>query len=336
MRKTISKSILSLLVIAFLVFGNPYLKERLENDPYREDRSYKGIIRIWHVVEFKPFRGSIGSALQNAAKRVETNEHGVFFEVKAMDKTEYEARKARGESPDMISFSYDKKNDWAFLPLNPDLELLLPEMWRGKGYDPLSNTCKALPYTASKRAILFNTALLQDLQIHVEGTAVGKNELNEIIDSAERELIKNDRKNIYLAAGDAEFLKSVGITAEVCEQDEFREGKALLAAGDLRMVNETQNRVNNGKAPAFLPAAFEGEEDLVQFIGIHAKIEPEKVLYAEAFIKILFDDSVQREFVSLGLISPYAAIMEETEEEDMLLRDHRNSFHEKRIRSLFE
>ena len=173
-REWVPRLIATVLIAAYLLFMPAYLNDALKERTYDEkfsptEEPYTGIISVWHIVGFKPYSGSMSTALAAIAKGIERRHHGVFFDVIAMDETEYTERLARGESPDLLSFPLgvcypDQLSAFDELPV----ECISKDMaavgeWDGKSY--------ALPYAMSAHALIVNTGLFQERGAMVpEGT----------------------------------------------------------------------------------------------------------------------------------------------------------------------
>ena len=92
-REWVPRLIATVLIAAYLLFMPAYLNDALKERTYDEkfsptEEPYTGIISVWHIVGFKPYSGSMCTALAAIAKGIERRHHGVFFDVIAMDETE--------------------------------------------------------------------------------------------------------------------------------------------------------------------------------------------------------------------------------------------------------
>lgn len=59
---------------------NDALKERTYDEKFSPtEEPYTGIISVWHIVGFKPYSGSMSTALAAIAKGIERRHHGVFL-----------------------------------------------------------------------------------------------------------------------------------------------------------------------------------------------------------------------------------------------------------------
>ena len=97
---------LLLLIAAFLVFAPPYLLRGLSQDYVHavfepEPITWRGVLKVWHIVEFRTYQGSVTSHLSARVEAFSKSHPGVFFEVTGMTAEEFAERYARGERPDV-------------------------------------------------------------------------------------------------------------------------------------------------------------------------------------------------------------------------------------------
>lgn len=111
--------------VLFVWFSPSLIKDGLMNDVYREWLEYKeepavGMIKIWHVVGFKPYVGSLGNWLQKRTDEFKKRFIGVYFEVSSYSVEDAKEQLARGNLPDLISFGNDVFDMDTFLELTED------------------------------------------------------------------------------------------------------------------------------------------------------------------------------------------------------------------------
>ena len=112
--KRIAVSILLLVPqMLFLIFSPGLFKDKLNTDPYREWMQFKrepavGVIKVWHIVGFKPYVGSLGKWLEDTANACSSGYIGIYFEVSSFTGEEAAEQLSRGVLPDVISFSGDR------------------------------------------------------------------------------------------------------------------------------------------------------------------------------------------------------------------------------------
>ena len=77
--------IMTIIMAAFMILSPKYfMSSRTRLTLQRDEQNteqYQGIIEVWHIVGFKPYRGSLGSWVSNTAKQLEKRHSGVYLEV---------------------------------------------------------------------------------------------------------------------------------------------------------------------------------------------------------------------------------------------------------------
>jgi hypothetical protein len=143
----LKRRLASFLIIAasvlFLVFTPSYFTNLLGRDEYSEwmktaKEPPVDVIKLWHVGGVRPYSGSLGNWLKQNAERYSKRFTGVYFEVKTYSEEAAIEQLARGNYPDIISFSSENQLDIALLDLSADgvFELI------------------AIPYCFSKRVVV--------------------------------------------------------------------------------------------------------------------------------------------------------------------------------------
>jgi len=335
-KRIIGALLLSVMVVVFLYVAAPYLDASLDDEAENEEyRGFSGIIHVWHVVGFKPYSGSLGSALSDIAKTVEKQHYGIFYEVDAIDIEEYEMRRLRGETPDILSFPLGLSDSRELLALDPACEMMLPEAWRGIGTGE-DGAVKSLAYAASSRMVLINTALMQEYGGIMPEKFADMQWLSDTYANITASIEAKRRKGIYAVAGDASLPESLGVEGKTAEYDAFRKGKASVGIADLRAVAEMDSLEKAGKGFPFeaFPLASDSE-NLVQFIAISASADSEKQLFAKEYVSALFGEKAQKSFLKLGLISPYYMLREGEAENDPVLISAYDAFDAAKIPNTF-
>lgn len=106
----IISTILFVFIAAYLIVSPKYFLERIGTEPYRDFFLPKiepssGVIKVWHIVSFKPYSGSLGNWLKNMTKKYSNKYVNVYFDVYSMTREDAEEQLARDERPDIISFA---------------------------------------------------------------------------------------------------------------------------------------------------------------------------------------------------------------------------------------
>lgn len=160
--------------------------------PKREP--YTGKIKVWHIVAFRPYVGSLGSFLKEAAKAVNKKYFGVIIEIEAITGEEAAERLECGEKPDAFSFPAGFFETDALRPLSEELrETASERVDTDLGLN--GNVLYAVPYCASCNFILYYPDL-----IDAEGALKTEN--------SDEEAFK--KKKVSALAADA------GITGRLC------------------------------------------------------------------------------------------------------------------------
>ena len=73
----------ALLVLAYLVIMPGYLLQQPRDWTLKKQQenqeTFAGIITLWHIVDFKPYAGSLGTWLSDRAATFEKRHFGVFI-----------------------------------------------------------------------------------------------------------------------------------------------------------------------------------------------------------------------------------------------------------------
>lgn len=138
-------------ITAFAVFSPLYYNDRLYNEAYSEWLKGKRerdsqIINVWHVVDFKPYSGSLGGWIEKRARKYFSDHSGVYYEVCSVSPEEAESMLERGMKPDVVSFAWGRFPASFFTPAEAN------------------DTEKpfALPYCASCRVLVYDPTAFTD------------------------------------------------------------------------------------------------------------------------------------------------------------------------------
>lgn len=96
-------------ILLFVLFLPDYVDDKITQNPFEQwldhkKESFSGIITVWHVVKFKPYIGSVGNVIKNAADSVQKNHFKVYFDVTTLSLDDALSLVQNGEFPDAISF----------------------------------------------------------------------------------------------------------------------------------------------------------------------------------------------------------------------------------------
>lgn len=298
-RQTITSLIMTILIAVFMVFSPKYIMSSRSlltlqrNEENTEE--YQGIIHVWHMVGFKPYRGSLGSWVSNAAKQLEKRHSGVYLEVDSITMEEYEARIARGEQPDVFSYPLGCVYAEQLCELTTEIPALRGNLTGTGRYD---GRMYGVPYAASGYLLVHNQRLMQEKGADAES-------ISDILKSGEAE-----------SAGDPVQACIWGVTGEMRTVEDFLEEKAVSAFMDARAAGDLFQKVQNGKGFPFETVSCSNYSDLVQLIGVNINIEADKLPYIYEFIDLCLKEENQRELMSIGLMPAIAEIKREKAEDE--------------------
>ena len=111
LRKRVAIMLLLLIPqVLFLLYSPKFFTGKVDSDPYSEWMQFEreapvSVIKVWHIVGFKPFVGSLGNWLKETAKAYAADRFGVYIDVSSFTPEEAAEQLARGLVPDVISFS---------------------------------------------------------------------------------------------------------------------------------------------------------------------------------------------------------------------------------------
>ena len=255
-------------LIAFVVFSPQLVSLLFARDGYGDwfriqSEPKACIINVWHVVEFKPYMGSIGGWLEKIADKYRKRVNGIHFNVISVSIEDAEVMLKRGLEPDVISFSYgfinDRQADEYLYELDDSFSSRNDISVTAGSFD---GRLYALPLCASGYVLIYQPGA---------DTEFSKEELIESAGSVE------------------EFKKGKALSC-ICD---------MRVAGDIYRAGLTGGAVQFDAEPYSLNAAEDRE---VQFIGIWKGIEEYKLKYAAEFILRATNKPAQDDLCGLGLM----------------------------------
>ena len=297
-RQIILSLVMTALMAAFMAISPGYIAgDRMPLTLQREAENiedYQGIITIWHIVGFKPYQGSLGSWMSSAAAQFEKKHRGVYFEVDSITEDEYDARIARGEQPDVFSFSLGK----VYVDQLREMNMEIPEL-KGNlfGIGCSGGKLYAVPYAASGYLLMHNQRLVQEMGMDADGMA---------------DMLKSGNAS---AAGNAVCACVYGAAGELLTEEDFLEEKAASAFMDARAAGDLQRKVQNGKGFPFEAAPCGNYSDLVQLIGINVNAHPDKLGCIYELIELCLSQENQMGLCDIGLMPAVAEIQPDKADE---------------------
>lgn len=147
------------VIILFVIYLPQYADKELGRNLFHEWQTpkrepYTGKIKIWHIAAFRPYVGSLGSFLKEAAKAVNKRYFGVIIEVEAITPEEAAERLECGDKPDAFSFPAGFIEPEDLRPFGEELrEAVTERVDTSLGLS--GNVLYAVPYCASCSFILY-------------------------------------------------------------------------------------------------------------------------------------------------------------------------------------
>lgn len=306
--------ILIILIVFFLVFSPSLILKGLDRSVYtlrqeKKDRSYKGLISLWHIVSFKTAEQSGYSLLSTRAGVFEKQNAFTYIKLFAMTAEEAKERLASGEKPDIVSFPLGFFADNELTAFKSHAELL-------PAYSSLSET--ALPYMADSYRLAANSALFSANSISLPLTEdMTKDEFysyasllpNSFISASDTEGLCPSAALSYLSLeGDTEL--DFPLLHNIGTREDFVSGQSPLY---LCPFSESTSLLNDKNASLLGLSFFKlsNYSDMVQMIGIFPQDDTAKLEMCETFCNSLLKGFVQKAVFSCGML-PVAKIESNT------------------------
>lgn len=316
-------------LVVFLLLAPPLISAQLNHNYYREwlkggDESFHGIIKVWHIVEFKPYQGSVTAFIEALATSIEAKHPGVYFEITGLTYEAAESRLARGEQPHVWSFPIGMLGSMNFRAVSGNFNSL---EYKGN-ITPLymGDDIAALPYLFSGYFLMGNTVLMQRLgltfleQGDYERLLAGDSEaVTDLLQSAMNS--KSTTRYGALIAPSA-IAARLNLSGKLGESGDFKAQQVPLMIGDARAYGDEVRREN---AFSMDVVPLGGFTDLLQYIGMDSAIDDARVFYAEELISLLLDEAQQRKLCSLGAL-PVTPINGELQFSDSMLQSFYNAY----------
>lgn len=305
-------------VLAFLLLAPIFLQEALPQNQYYEwmqpaPEAYSGIIRVWHIAQFKPYKGSFGNYLAQWSHKVEKKHVGIYFEVLSMTEEEATTRLLRGETPDIYSFPAGYTDSEGLL----ELGLQTPEYIGNLNDVGRDGGLYAAPYAVSGYCLLVNSQILQECN-QILPESVDSDWLNSAQQSMTFERGKK-RTKISGVAGDTVMAAYWGLNAPVAPYEDFLNKRAAMAIADVRAAGDLQRSLENNKGFTYEFRTLDGFTTLVQLLGINKSIEAQKIPYALEFIQLMLSEEVQATLADIGAFPATVLATEPKYDQEVLL-----------------
>ncbi len=265
---TVLELVIAAAIIFYLVLMPVKITSHLERNAYNKilkpdmpEETF--ILTIWHIVDFKPYTGSLGSFFNAYCVDFEKVNNGIFAESTAMTLEEYNERTARGESADIYSFPLSIMNDMDLLCYEAGEHEFLFDT---EEYGIVNGERSAIPYALSGSFLVGNSELMQ------------KNNIDFTADNIE---------SLSVSAGDNES---------------FLEKKESLTVMDAGTLGATERKYEAGKGFRIEALPLESSARLIQLIGISEKIADEKKEAAVSYVEGICESKRIEKLCALGMI----------------------------------
>lgn len=165
---------------------------------------WEGVLTVWQVSTWRTAKGARDYLLQQACRRVEKANRGLYFEVESISEETLLARLAAGQTPDILSFPSGMEVPFRDLCMGLTHEAaLLPALEAAVADE---GTAWALPWMASGSLVAVNTGLAQDYGVLPDGDAWSAQSLLEAAQAAYRVVGTKNPKTIYGLSGASQNL----------------------------------------------------------------------------------------------------------------------------------
>lgn len=303
--RIIVAALMSLFIVVYLLVVPNMIRDQIGRDPYSEwmqpdESEYKGVITVWHIVEFKPYLGSITTWLKERAKKIEDADFGVYIDVLGMTTDEYAERVQNGERADVYSFPAGLFSSEILMPMteHPNVDFVSASLYRSGVYN---NELLALPYLYSGYGLMINMDILSRLGESIPKEGVDVSFIAEGANRFDHYTGKNKKNHVYGLVGKNTLAAMLNITCDLGEAERFSSGNAAMHICDLRAIGDMERKNSAGKGINMNYYPISGYTDLVQYIGIAADISDQKVPYVLSYISELFTERSQLSLTELGI-----------------------------------
>ncbi len=284
---------------------------------------YKGILKLWHITEWRTGGSSFESFLNGRIKAFEASYAYAFIELESLTAEEASEALAAGETPDLISYPYG---------YNPGVDLAnLPAV--STVIHPAGEN--AYPYACGGYCVLVNTDLLtqQNAETPESGWGIRPEALinaaafGAAFDAetgccalpalALHEFPESDEPS-YSAWGDPDppdALLSLAPQALSDGLEAFLKGETAVLIASQRQLYEATKAFMAGDGPQFFAYAIGGYTDMVQMIGVTDSDDKKKLSACTTFAQGLLSGSAQRKLETLGVL-PVVADLEMYDEDE--------------------
>lgn len=287
----IKDNMIAIAVAAFMVIMSVNIyKETLGADNTPPPRQRSGTISVWHVVENKPYTGSVSTIIAQAAREIERAEYGTYFNVEGITEQEYNKRIERGQSADIISFPAGLIDENGLGELDAADHAIAPQLIKagssgGKLY--------AIAYAQSPCVLIENKELAQKAAIALDE--------GEISAEALMTALRNTDTAQGILSGRAERWALLGAQGQCAEAADFKEGRAALCIEDIRLAKELSLLNERGKGFAYAVHGITGQHGNIQLIAISNSVDAWAKQRGQRLISLLLSPKYAAKIAACGL-----------------------------------
>lgn len=283
-----------------------------------EEPAWQGVLEVWHINGWRTPQAGRSVILEAAARRVEKDNNGVFFEILNLTQEEYLSLLASGREPDILVFPGGTEGiqgeDMATLSLPEGLRQSFSQALCSQGA-----RLWALPWIGSGTLLLVNPAAVvtSGSSPAWENGPYTADALVSLWKSWHYETGKKTRKQIVgLGTADLTALPLAGQTVsgflsdtvltDRQAWDAFLSGDTVSLLGSLWDAAALDRRLAEGKGFPYLRRAMPEdlpEELLLQWVAVSDRGDDGKKALAAAFAQALFHPAIQAKInLSTGCI----------------------------------
>lgn len=282
------RSLLLLLMLAFLALSPGWLVKNLARNPYLEwhektPPSWQGRITLWHIASFRTYQGKVTEHLKKRAYAYCKQHYNVHIDVTGLTVEQYLERTARGEFPDAYSFQTGLLYREQLRNFTPDTGRLLPNVPPAQA----EGRVYAVPYLMSGYFLAGNTQLMANRGVSLPKEA-DPALLQELTDACGDPVLSMPP---VLAA-------RAGLVCSLLPEEDFLSGKGMLALLDARKLGDLNRAAGQNMALETLP--WPAYTDEVFYIGPAKTADDGQAAALADFADFLLSDGEQARLTALG------------------------------------
>jgi ABC-type glycerol-3-phosphate transport system substrate-binding protein len=282
---------------------------------------WEGVLTVWQVSSWRTAKGARDYLLQQAARRVEKANRGLYFEVESISEETLLARLAAGKMPDILSFPSGMEVPFRDLCMGLTYEgALLPALEAAVADE---GEAWALPWMASGSLVAVNTGLAQDYGVLPDADNWTAQSLLEAAQAAYHVVGTKNPKTIYGLSGAQQNLlplaqQETGLgewmsptqATDRAAYDQFAEGKAvflLATPWEAAAMGRSQSR-GKGFPVTLLPIPSDMPMELTaQWVCVRDSDNDRRDSMAALLVTALLSETTQKQVTtSTGCLSVWA------------------------------